>query len=82
MAAVDLLGWSATAVFVGSYFFSKPETLRRVQVLGALLWLAYGVLLPAPPVIVANLLVVAAATWTARRASIRSASATPPQEGG
>lgn len=77
MAAVDVLGWCATAVFVGSYFFSKPQTLRRVQVLGALLWLAYGVLLPAPPVIVANLLVVAAATWTSRRAAGRSLQATP-----
>lgn len=72
MAPVDLLGWCATAVFVGSYFFSKPQTLRRVQVVGALLWLAYGVLLPAPPVIVANVLVVAAATWTARRAAGQS----------
>lgn len=68
MSAVDLLGWCATAVFVGSYFFSKPEVLRRVQVAGALLWVVYGVLLPAAPVIAANLLVVTAATWTARRA--------------
>lgn len=67
MGPVDLLGWSATAVFVGSYFFSRPEVLRRVQVVGALMWVAYGVLLPAAPVIAANLLVVAAAAWTARR---------------
>lgn len=67
MAPVDLLGWCATAVFVGSYFFSKPEVLRRVQVAGALLWVVYGVLLPAAPVIAANLLVVTAAAWTARR---------------
>lgn len=69
MSGVDLLGWCATAVFVGSYFFSKPETLRRVQVAGALLWVVYGVLLPAAPVIAANLLVVTAAAWTAHRAS-------------
>ena len=67
MAPVDLLGWCATAVFVGSYFFSRPQTLRRVQMLGAMLWLAYGILLPAAPVIAANLLVIAAAAWTARR---------------
>jgi hypothetical protein len=72
MGAVDLLGWCATAVFVGSYFFSKPAVLRRVQVVGALLWVVYGILLPAAPVIAANLLVVTAAAWTARRASGRA----------
>lgn len=77
MSGVDLLGWCATAVFVGSYFFSKPETLRRVQVAGALLWVVYGVLLPAAPVIAANLLVVTAAAWTAHRASRRPAPLTP-----
>ncbi len=69
MSGVDIVGWCATAVFVASYFFSRPEVLRRVQVAGALLWVVYGVLLPAPPVIAANLLVVTAAAWTAHRAS-------------
>ena len=69
MAPVDLVGWCATAVFVASYFFSKPEVLRRVQMAGALLWMVYGILLSAPPVIAANVLVLLAAAWTARRAS-------------
>jgi hypothetical protein len=64
---VDYIGWTATAVFVGSYFFRRPETLRRVQMLGASIWMAYGVLMKAPPVIVANLLVLLAAVVTARR---------------
>lgn len=34
---------------------------------GALLWIAYGVALEAVPVIVANVLVLAAAAWAARR---------------
>lgn len=63
----DALGWAATAVFVGSYFCGRPETLRRMQMLGALMWMAYGLLMHALPVVVANLLVVAAAAWTARR---------------
>lgn len=67
MTWVDLLGWCATAVFVASYFATKPEVMRRVQMAGALLWVAYGVALPAMPVIAANLLVVSAAAWTARR---------------
>ena len=62
------LGWSATAVFVGSYFFARPSVLRGVQMLGALLWITYGVLINASPVIVANVLVFAAAAWTTFRA--------------
>ena len=75
IAPVDLVGWCATGVFVGSYFFSRPEVLRRVQVAGALLWMVYGVLLSAPPIIAANLLVVTAAGWTARRAARRGTAA-------
>ena len=62
--AIELLGWTATAVFVGSYFFSRPSLLRSVQMMGALLWVAYGVLISASPVIVANVLVFSAAAWT------------------
>jgi hypothetical protein len=64
---VEWLGWSATAVFVGSYFFVRPSMLRGVQMFGALLWVIYGYLIGAPPVIVANVLVFAAAAWTALR---------------
>ena len=65
--ATDLLGWAATTVFVGSYFFARPALLRGAQMVGALLWLTYGVLINATPVIVANVLVFAAAAWTALR---------------
>jgi hypothetical protein len=58
------LGWSATAVFVGSYFFRRPSMLRAAQMSGALLWVLYGVLIKASPVIVANVLVFSAAAWT------------------
>jgi hypothetical protein len=61
---IDCLGWTATAVFVGSYFFARPSLLRSVQMLGALLWVSYGVLINASPVIVANVLVFSAAAWT------------------
>jgi len=64
---IDLLGWCATAVFVGSYFFRRPQVLRRVQMAGAALWLTYGLLLRAPPVVGANLLVLLAALVTAPR---------------
>ena len=60
----QILGWVATAVFVGSYFFVKPAALRAVQMIGAVLWIVYGVLISATPVIAANALVFAAAAWT------------------
>ena len=63
-AGIDYLGWAATAVFVGSYFFARPSLLRGAQMFGALLWVTYGVLIKASPVIVANVLVFSAAAWT------------------
>lgn len=61
---VEYLGWTATAVFVGSYFCSRASLLRGVQMAGAVLWILYGVLIKASPVIVANGLVFSAAAWT------------------
>lgn len=60
----DTVGWMATAVFVASYFFSKPAMLRGLQMLGSVLWMTFGVLIASKPVIVANVLVFAAAGWT------------------
>ena len=68
-ALIDYLGWAATAVFVGSYLCKRPETLKRVQMLGALMWVAYGVLIQATPVVAANLLVFAAAGWALTQGS-------------
>jgi hypothetical protein len=70
---VEYLGWGATAVFVGSYFCLRPSLLRGVQMAGALLWVIYGVLINASPVIVANILVFSAAAWTMIRARSREA---------
>jgi hypothetical protein len=64
---IDLLGWAATAVFVGSYFLARPALLRGAQMIGALLWVIYGLLIHASPVIVANALVFSAAAWTLLR---------------
>jgi hypothetical protein len=60
----DYLGWVATAVFVSSYFFKRPALLRAAQMSGAALWIVYGVMISAVPVVVANGLVFAAAAWT------------------
>ncbi|MDP9013161.1 MAG: YgjV family protein [Pseudomonadota bacterium] len=70
----EALGWTATTVFVGSYFFARPSLLRGAQMLGALLWMTYGLLIGASPVIVANVLVFSAAAWTAFRQAPAPAS--------
>jgi hypothetical protein len=66
---LEWIGWTATAVFAASYFCKEPVVLRRVQALAAILWIAYGVLLKAPPVIVANVIVASLAMWSSRRRS-------------
>jgi hypothetical protein len=62
--AISCLGWIATGFFVASYFFVRPALLRTTQMLGALLWVLYGALIGAAPVVVSNVLVIAAAGWT------------------
>ena len=66
-ALTEALGWAATAVFVTSYFCARATLLKRVQMAGAVMWVAYGLLTNALPVVAANLLVFGAAAWTARR---------------
>lgn len=74
-ALVELLGWTATAVFILSYFCRSPAALRSFQMAGATLWIVYGTVIGALPVIVANILVFSAAAWTvlrARRATLQT----------
>jgi hypothetical protein len=61
---ISALGWLATSVFIASYFCSRPSLLRGMQMLGAVLWVTYGIFIGAAPVIVANVLVFSAAGWT------------------
>ena len=72
---LDSIGWVATALFASSYFFKRPETLRRIQALAALLWIGYGALIHALPVIVANLVVAAVAIYSSFRSPVTAADA-------
>jgi hypothetical protein len=58
------IGWVATAVFAGSYLCKDPAVLRRVQAAAAVLWVVYGALIGAMPVVVANLIVAGVALWS------------------
>jgi Bacterial inner membrane protein len=72
---VDAVGWAATAVFTLSFLFTDVTRLRVTQIVGALLWLCYGILIGSPPVIVANILVCMVACWTTLRYIARRKSA-------
>jgi hypothetical protein len=58
------IGWIATAAFGLSYFFKKPSTLRLIQAGAALLWITYGLLIHAMPVVAANVIVALAALYS------------------
>jgi hypothetical protein len=60
----EWIGWVATAVFALSYFCRQPALLRRTQAVAALLWIGYGLIIKAPPVIVANVVVAAIALFS------------------
>lgn len=64
---IESLGWAATAVFVASYFCTRSQVLKGVQMVGALMWVGYGLLIGASPVVAANLAVFAAAGLTLSR---------------
>src|SRR5258706_11111580 len=49
------------AIFAASYFCKRPAALRAVQAFAALLWIVYGAMIHAVPVVVANVIVAAVA---------------------
>jgi len=67
---LDWIGWVATAIFASSYFCKRPGTLRRIQALDAFLWIGYGLLIHALPVIVANLVVAGMALYSSRQREV------------
>ena len=75
---LDAIGWLATAVFAASYLCTEAAALRRLQAAAAVLWILYGVILKAPPVIVANVIVATLAAWS----SLRSGQSAPDEERG
>jgi hypothetical protein len=64
---LNTIGWLATATFAASYFSRQPAILRRVQAGAACLWIVYGILLGAMPVVAANVIVALAALWSSRK---------------
>lgn len=75
---LNVIGWTATAVFSSSYFFKEAATLRRIQAAAASLWVLYGVAIHSAPVVVANLIVGIAATYTSVRLILNRRVGTNP----
>ena len=63
----DWIGWLATAIFLVSYSCKDQGRLRRVQAVAAVLWVGYGLILHAVPIVVANLLVAGVALASLNR---------------
>ena len=68
--ALSWIGWVATAVFASSYLSQRQTTLRRIQAAAAVLWIAYGVLIHAFPVVVANAIVASVALYSSFRRQV------------
>ena len=64
---LDWIGWVATALFASSYFCRRPMALRKVQAGAALVWVVYGIMIHALPVVVANLVVASVAVVSGLR---------------
>jgi hypothetical protein len=70
----EWIGWIATAAFASSYLFKRPDALRRVQAAAATLWIIYGLIIHAYPVVVANVAVAAMAIFSSSLARRKSAA--------
>lgn len=61
---LNAIGWIATAIFSASYFFRGAATLRSIQAAAACLWVVYGLMIGALPVVAANVIVAVAALYS------------------
>jgi hypothetical protein len=73
------IGWIATALFASSYLFKRQAALRKAQALGAGVWVVYGVVIHALPVVVANVATAGMALWSLYGRGARSRVAVPAE---
>jgi Bacterial inner membrane protein len=76
----EWIGWIATAVFAVSYFCKQPTTLRRLQAVAALMWIGYGLIIGAAPVVAANSVVAVLAVYSSTRRQRSEVVKTGPEE--
>jgi hypothetical protein len=51
---IEVLGYLAMTLTMLSFTFSDMEVLRRVNLLGCLVWIVYGILMGSNPIILTN----------------------------
>jgi hypothetical protein len=60
---IDVLGWIATAVVVGSFAIQDVRKLRIINMIGSILWIAYGFLKQDNPIIFVNISIILMHTY-------------------
>jgi len=60
---IDALGWFATAVVVGSFAIQDVRKLRIINMIGSMLWIAYGFLKQDNPIIFVNISIILMHTY-------------------
>ena len=60
---IDILGWIATAVVVGSFAIQDVRKLRIINMIGSMLWIAYGFLKQDNPIIFVNISIMLMHTY-------------------
>ena len=58
METLDIIGWVASAFVISSFLINDMLRLRIVNLVGASLWLAYGVVDLSSPLIFLNVVIV------------------------
>jgi hypothetical protein len=60
---IEVLGWIATAVVVGSFAIQDVRKLRIINMIGSMLWIAYGFLKQDNPIIFVNISIIIMHTY-------------------
>lgn len=60
---IEVFGWIATAVVVGSFAIQDVRKLRIINMIGSMLWIAYGFLKQDNPIIFVNISIILMHTY-------------------
>ena len=58
MSTLELVGWIATFVVIGSFLVNDMIKLRSINLVGATLWLIYGIIASSYSIIFLNIVVM------------------------
>lgn len=72
----EMVGWVATSCFTFSYFVKKERNLLVFQSLASSIWLIYGLVIGAFPLVVANFIVASSAGSKAVKVTLRDRALT------